>query len=374
MIHRSKAWSQLKLTLLQTRKFQRLPTRRMAAKPRSLWTRNQLENTATGPHLELEMVWSATAGTSSLMIVRTSIPRTISPFTAFRGQAEFFSWVVLECLKRNRKCQTSSSTWASLLSMDQFCRVVSGQAYHGTQTHQILELPYEIYLGSSKFAGDSFQEFEPYRTSRIQVDCILITTLSFEGQVTQFHYGVHMSSTPFQQSTAPVLWPLAYVRRWVVLMSPWTRTISPTSSHVCLFCNKSHNSRDLLMNPIRFHYRMVLMCPICGGCGLNQWRTVEGHVKKYTAAQPNVASRKVETGEPHWRRLDLHLMNRMQAPGTEATYTTSVAKSTKWWGTHTLRPDLQMHLKRMGGPGCQHQGSCHCRSWRGRQRWWCGGQ
>ena len=33
------------------------------------------KNTVTGPHLELKMVWSATIGTSSLMVIRTSIPR-----------------------------------------------------------------------------------------------------------------------------------------------------------------------------------------------------------------------------------------------------------------------------------------------------------
>ena len=71
----------------------------------------------------------------------------------------------------------------SLLSMDQLCRVMSGQVYLGTQTHQKLELPYKIYLGSSKFTGDSFQEFVPYRTSRIQADYTLLTILSFEGQV-----------------------------------------------------------------------------------------------------------------------------------------------------------------------------------------------
>ena len=69
------------------------------------------------------------------------------------------------------------------LSMDQLFEVATGQVYPGTQTHQKLELPYEIYLGSSKFAGDSFQEFVPYRTSHIQVDCILLTTLRFERQV-----------------------------------------------------------------------------------------------------------------------------------------------------------------------------------------------
>ena len=100
----------------------------------------------------------------------------------------------------------------------------------------------------------------------------------------------------------------------------WTQTTPQTSSHVCLFCNKSHNSRDSLMNHIQFHYWMVLVCPICGGCGLNQWRTVVGHIKKCTTARPNIASRKVEPGKPHWRRSDPPLMNQTRAPETEATF------------------------------------------------------
>ena len=54
-------------------------------------TRNQLKNTATGPHLKLKMVQSAMIGKSLMMVVRTSIPRTISLFTACRGPAELFS-------------------------------------------------------------------------------------------------------------------------------------------------------------------------------------------------------------------------------------------------------------------------------------------
>ena len=66
------------------------------------------------------------------------------------------------------------------------------------------------------------------------------------------------------------------------------------------------------------------MCPICGGCRLNQWRTVEGHVKKCVAARPNVAGRDIKPGKPHWRKSDLPLMNHTQAPETEATYTLQV--------------------------------------------------
>ena len=104
----------------------------------------------------------------------------------------------------------------------------------------------------------------------------------------------------------------------------WTQTVPQTMSCVCPFCNKSHNSKDSLMNHIRFHYRMVLVCPICGGCGSNQWRTIKGHIKKCAAARPNVASRKVESREPHWRRSDPPLMNHTRAPKIETTFTLPV--------------------------------------------------
>ena len=62
-------------------------------------------------------------------------------------------------------------------------------------------------------------------------------------------------------------------------------TVDPaTSNQICPYCNRSHNSRDQLMNHLRFHYHMVLVCPICAGCGLNSWRTVEAHIE---ACAPN---------------------------------------------------------------------------------------
>ena len=103
-----------------------------------------------------------------------------------------------------------------------------------------------------------------------------------------------------------------------------TQTVSPTSSHVCPFCNKYHVSRDSLVNLIQFHYWMVLVCPICGGCRLNQWKTVKGHIKKCAVAWPNITSRKVEPGVPHWRQSDLPLINQTWAPKTEATFTLPV--------------------------------------------------
>ena len=63
------------------------------------------------------------------------------------------------------------------------------------------------------------------------------------------------------------------------------------------------------------------MCPICGGCGLNQWKTVEVHVKKCAAAQPNMAERNVMPGEPHWRKSDPPLKNHTRAVAMETMYT-----------------------------------------------------
>ena len=65
---------------------------------------------------------------------------------------------------------------------------------------------------------------------------------------------------------------------------------------------------------------MVLVCPVCGGCESNQWRTFKGHIKKCATSRPNVTSRKVEPGESHWRRSDPPLMNCTRAPGTKATF------------------------------------------------------
>ena len=132
-----------------------------------------------------------------------------------------------------------------------------------------------------------------------------------------------MLSTRYQQNMAPVPWPQASVRKWVVLMTGFSNSVDSDSGHVCPFCNKSHNSTDSLVNNIQFHYQMVLVCPICGGCGSNQWRTVEGHIEKCAVAQPNITSRKDEPGEPHWRS-DLPLMNHTRAPKTDATFTLPV--------------------------------------------------
>ena len=107
-------------------------------------------------------------------------------------------------------------------------------------------------------------------------------------------------------------------------LSPWAWTKPLSLSHLCPYCNVSNNSRESLLNHVRFHYRMALVCPIYGGCGSNQWKTVEGHVKKCAAARPNMAERNIVPDEPHWRKSDPPLKNQTRAVVMEATNTLQV--------------------------------------------------
>ena len=230
------------------------------------------------------MVWSATIGTSLLMVVRTSIPRTISPFTVFRGQAKCSSRVGFSMLKEEQKMSNiffhtditlvdgstlqggkwpsvpwypdTPETGAALRDLSWFIKICQGLF---PRVHAMQNFPYpsRLHLAHIKLQRTSdivplWGAYVEYPLPTERGTCAMATGIS------EKMGGPHIEDSP----------------------SPWTHTISPTLSHVCPFCNKSHISRDSLVNHIRFYCRMVLMCPICGGCGLNQWRTVKGHVKK----------------------------------------------------------------------------------------------
>ena len=71
------------------KKFKRLPTRAVAAKPQSLQTRTQLVNTATRLHLEHEIILSVRIEASSQRDARTNIQRTTFQCTVSSGQVVF---------------------------------------------------------------------------------------------------------------------------------------------------------------------------------------------------------------------------------------------------------------------------------------------
>ena len=94
-------------------------------------------------------------------------------------------------------------------------------------------------------------------------------------------------------------------------------TVDPaTSSQTCPYCNRSHNGWHQLMNHLRFLYWMVLVCPICAGCGSNSWRTVK-HISK---PMPDIASQKVNPGEPLWQGTDNRLRGLTRAEETATTF------------------------------------------------------
>ena len=74
------------------------------------------------------------------------------------------------------------------------------------------------------------------------------------------------------------------------------------------------------MNHLRFHYRMVLICPIFAGCGLNSWRNIEAHIKACAKLRSTMASHKADPGEPLWWRSDNQLKGLTRAPETAATF------------------------------------------------------
>ena len=74
---------------------------------------------------------------------------------------------------------------------------------------------------------------------------------------------------------------------------------------------------------MQFHYRMVLTCPICGGCGLNHWRVVKAHIKTCALAQPTVAET-VKAGEPLWKKSDWPLKHLTKARETDSTCSLTV--------------------------------------------------
>ena len=82
------------------------------------------------------------------------------------------------------------------------------------------------------------------------------------------------------------------------ILSPYRTFDPPTSTRLYPYCNEACNGHDQLLNHLRFHYRMVLVCPICAGCGSSSWRTVKGHTKACALQRLNIAGRWVSPGEP----------------------------------------------------------------------------
>ena len=93
-----------------------------------------------------------------------------------------------------------------------------------------------------------------------------------------------------------------------------------TSTRLCPYCNQACNGRDQLLNHLRFHYHMVLVCSICAGCRSSSWRTVKGHIEACALQRPNIAGRWVSPGKPLWHSSNNKLRNLTRADMTAMTF------------------------------------------------------
>ena len=81
------------------------------------------------------------------------------------------------------------------------------------------------------------------------------------------------------------------------------RTLDPlTSIRLCPYCNQACNGWDQLMNHLCFHYRMVLVCPLCA----QQW--------------PGIAEHQASPGEPLWQSSDNRLQGLMRVEPTDTSF------------------------------------------------------
>ena len=92
-------------------------------------------------------------------------------------------------------------------------------------------------------------------------------------------------------------------------LTPYRTFDPPTSTTLCPYCNQACNRHDQLLNHLQFHYRMVLVCPICAGCWSSSWWMIKSHVKACAQQRLSIAVHRVSPGEPLWQSSD----NRLKA-------------------------------------------------------------
>ena len=112
---------------------------------------------------------------------------------------------------------------------------------------------------------------------------------------------------------------LASAQRWVDLTLQ-TYYLHAGLSICQLLLDQACNGCDQLLNHLRFHYRMVLVCRICAGWGSSSWRTVKGHIEACARQRLNIAEQRVPPGEPLWQSSDNRLRSLTRPDATAMTF------------------------------------------------------
>ena len=96
-----------------------------------------------------------------------------------------------------------------------------------------------------------------------------------------------------------------------------------TNTKTCAWCNKAFSNGESLMNHMCAHYRIVLVCPLCGKRGSYSYPSMRDHVKKCKETYHNLLEGSdAETGlyEPCFYEGDTHLSKEGLAWSTAFTY------------------------------------------------------
>ena len=156
-----------------------------------------------------------------------------------------------------------------------------------------MALSFETCPGSSDFEGHSFFKFDPSVFFHTLVNCSFMILRKSGLKVETFPlFGESMLNSHYPPSTMGAVQPQASVRQWVVLthwiLAPYRTFDPPTSTRLCPYCNQACNRCDQLLNHLWFHYHMVLVCPICVGCGSSSWQTIKSHVEVCVQQRPSI--------------------------------------------------------------------------------------
>ena len=103
-------------------------------------------------------------------------------------------------------------------------------------------------------------------------------------------------------------------------LTPYRTFDPPTSTRLCPYCNQVCNRWDQLLNHLRFHYQMVLVCPICTGCGSSSWQTIKSHIEACAQQRLTITVHQVPPGETLWWSSDNRLKSLTRAEPTASTF------------------------------------------------------
>ena len=200
------------------------------------------------------MVQLVTTRTFSPRVKRPCIPRTTFPFIAFRELAGYFSCVLSICSDSQKMSDIYFHTDVTL---------VDGSILQGGKWPCVPWYPDTLEAGAATQDLSWFIEIHHALFPRVHA----IQDFPYPNRLHLAHH-IRLQRTsdklplwgayveyplPTEQGTCPMATGISEKMGGPHVedsLSPWTWTKPPNLNRLCPYCNKSHNSRDSLMNHI----------------------------------------------------------------------------------------------------------------------------